>query len=67
MAGAFTLPSFISSRPSRGKRQLRRTALTAIERLTGFDVFTFSLWFIIPAGAIGTGIAAASGYYFGRL
>lgn len=41
--------------------------VTVTERLTGFDVFTFSLWFIIPAGAIGTGIAAASGYYFGSL
>ncbi len=41
--------------------------VAVIERLTGFDVFTLSLWFIIPAGAIATGIAAASGYYFGSL
>jgi hypothetical protein len=41
--------------------------VAVIERLTGFDIFTFSLWFIIPAGAIGTGFAAASGYYFGSL
>jgi hypothetical protein len=41
--------------------------VTVIERLTGFDVFTFSLWFVIPAGAIATGIAAASGYYFRSL
>lgn len=41
--------------------------VTFIERLTGFDVFTFDIWFIIPAGAIATGIAAASGYYFGSL
>ncbi len=41
--------------------------VTVIERLTGFDLFTFSIWFVVPVGAIGTGIAAASGYYFGSL
>lgn len=41
--------------------------LTVIERLTGFDLFTLSVWVIVPVGAICTGIAAASGYYFGSL
>jgi hypothetical protein len=39
----------------------------AIARITGFDFFTFSLWFVVPAGAGLTGFAAASGYYFGSL
>ncbi|WP_395015335.1 hypothetical protein [Dongia sp.] len=38
-----------------------------IEHYTGFGIFSFSLWFVIPVGAICTGIAAASGYYFGSL
>jgi hypothetical protein len=42
-------------------------AVTAIERLTGFNLFTFSLWVILPVGALLTGAAAASGYYFGSL
>jgi hypothetical protein len=41
--------------------------VTVIERLTTLDIFTFSVWFIIPVGAIGTGLVAASGYYFGSL
>lgn len=39
----------------------------AIARMTGFDFFTFSLWVVVPAGALLTGFAAASGYYFGSL
>ncbi|PWY53880.1 hypothetical protein DGG96_19905 [Legionella qingyii] len=32
-----------------------------------FDFFTLSVWVVIPIGAILTGMAAASGYYFGCL
>ena len=32
-----------------------------IQRLTGINVFSFSLWFVIPAGAIFVGMFAASG------
>jgi hypothetical protein len=39
----------------------------AIARMTGFDFFTFSVWLVVPAGALLTGFAAASGYYFGSL
>ena len=39
----------------------------AIARMTGFDFFTFSIWLVVPAGAVLTGFAAASGYYFGSL
>jgi hypothetical protein len=38
-----------------------------IERLTGFDLFTLTIWFVVPVGAVATGCAAASGYYFGSL
>lgn len=30
---------------------------------TGFNFFTFSMWILIPVGAIGCGFVAASGYY----
>jgi hypothetical protein len=39
----------------------------AIARMTGIDVFTFSIWVVVPAGAAAVGFAAASGYYFGSL
>jgi len=39
----------------------------AIARMTGFDFFTFFIWVVVPAGALLTGFAAASGYYFGSL
>lgn len=39
----------------------------AIARMTGFDFFTFSILVVVPAGALLTGFAAASGYYFGSL
>jgi hypothetical protein len=29
-----------------------------------FNLFTFSIWVIVPVGAIGCGFVAASGYYF---
>jgi hypothetical protein len=38
-----------------------------VEKLINFNLFTLSVAFIIPAGAIGAGLAAASGYYFGCL
>jgi hypothetical protein len=39
----------------------------ALERLTGFNLVTFSTWGVAPIGAVITGCAAASGYYFGSL
>ena len=39
----------------------------ALAKMTGLDLFTFSIWFVFPAGALVTGFAAASGYYFGSL
>ncbi len=41
--------------------------ITVAQHLTGFDLFTLSVWVIVPVGAILTGFAAASGYYFGSL
>lgn len=38
-----------------------------VARITGLDVFTISVLFAIPIGAVLTGFAAASGYYFGSL
>jgi hypothetical protein len=38
-----------------------------VERLVGLNIFTFMVWLIIPAGALITGMGAASGYYFGSL
>jgi hypothetical protein len=46
---------------------LTALADVSIAKMTGIDVFTFSIWVVIPAGAIGVGLAAASGYYFGSL
>lgn len=42
-------------------------AVIVVNLLTGFNVFSFSFWVVIPAGAVLTGVAAASGYYFGSL
>jgi hypothetical protein len=42
-------------------------ANVAVARIVGFDFFTFSIWVVVPAGALLTGFAAASGYYFGSL
>ncbi len=42
-------------------------AVIAVNHLTGFNIFLFGLWVIIPAGALLTGVAATSGYYFGGL
>lgn len=41
--------------------------VAAIEAMTGFNVFGFSVWVVLPVGAYLTGIAAASGFYFGSL
>jgi hypothetical protein len=38
--------------------------VTLINTITGFNVFTFSMWVLLPLGAIACGFAAASGYYF---
>ena len=40
-------------------------AVTAVANMTTFNVFTFSIWLIVPVGALLTGFAAASGYYLG--
>ena len=42
-------------------------ANVAVARVVGFDFFTFSIWVVVPVGALLTGFAAASGYYFGSL
>jgi hypothetical protein len=39
--------------------------LAAIEIRFDFSIYSFMYWFVIPAGAICSGIAAASGYYAG--
>ncbi len=38
-------------------------ALFHVYQMSGTDVSSFSLWFIVPVGAILAGLAAASGYY----
>lgn len=38
--------------------------VTLISNMTGFNLFSFSIWVILPAGAGFCGFAAASGYYF---
>jgi hypothetical protein len=48
------------------------SVLTAIlvvvgQKLLEINIFTFMIWLIVPAGAVATGMAAASGYYFGSL
>jgi hypothetical protein len=39
--------------------------LAAVELRFDFSLYTWMFWFVIPAGAILCGFAAASGYYFG--
>lgn len=46
---------------------LTALAVVVVSRMTGFDLFTLSIWVVVPVGAILTGFAAASGYYFGSL
>ena len=38
--------------------------IATIESITGFNLFTFSMWVVVPVGAGLCGFAAASGYYF---
>lgn len=38
-----------------------------LSQMWGTDIFTLSVWVVFPAGAIGVGVAAASGYYFASL
>lgn len=38
--------------------------ISVLSAWMGVSLFTFSVWFIIPVGAIGCGFLAASGYYF---
>ena len=42
---------------------LTAVAVTVFDRITGFNVFTFAIWGIVPIGAGLCGFAAASGYY----
>lgn len=37
--------------------------VTVFHSYTGFNLFQFSLWFVVPVGAALCGFAAASGYY----
>lgn len=46
---------------------LTALAITAIANISGFNLFTFSLWIVVPVGAVLTGFAASSGFYFGSL
>lgn len=39
--------------------------LVFVELRWGWALYSFSVWLIIPAGAIAAGFAASSGYYFG--
>ncbi|HET6553417.1 MAG TPA: hypothetical protein VFG49_07770, partial [Dyella sp.] len=42
-------------------------ATAYLSRALGTDLFSWSIWVVIPVGAIGIGFAAASGYYFASL
>ncbi len=46
---------------------LTAIAVVVVSRITGFDIFTLSVWVVVPVGAGMTGFAAASGYYYGSL
>jgi hypothetical protein len=41
--------------------------LFVIQHLTGFELFTLSVWLVVPVGALVCGGFAASGYYFGAI
>jgi hypothetical protein len=43
---------------------LTAAIVALIDDITGFNLFGFSLWLIVPVGAVGCGFVAASGYYF---
>lgn len=38
--------------------------ITLVYDLIGLNFFTFSIWVLVPAGAVACGFAAASGYFF---
>jgi hypothetical protein len=40
---------------------LAAVANVIVTRMVGINIFTFNLWFVIPAGAIGVGMLGASG------
>ena len=42
-------------------------ANVVVTRVTGFNFFTLSVFLVLPIGALITGFAASSGYYFGAL
>ncbi len=42
-------------------------ALWQIEELSGYSIYSFSLWFAIPVGAIACGFVSAAGYYMGAV
>lgn len=42
-------------------------ALGLIEYYTGYAIYSWTLWFVVPIGAILAGSAAASGYYTGAM
>ena len=46
---------------------LTALAVAAFARASGYNLFLFSIWVIIPVGAVACGFVAASGYYFGAL
>jgi hypothetical protein len=46
---------------------LTAIAVLIVQKLVGLNLFTVMVWLIVPAGAIATGMVAASGYYFGSL
>lgn len=46
---------------------LTAIAVVVFANLTGFNIFTLSVWVVVPVGAGLVGAAAASGYYFGSL
>lgn len=37
--------------------------VTAVKRYGGFDLFSVTAWVVLPVGAVGTGLVAASGYW----
>ena len=38
--------------------------VAVVGSLTNLNIFTFSIWIVLPVGAVACGLAAASGYYF---
>ena len=41
--------------------------LSWIERKWNLSIYSFMLWFVIPVGALGSGMVAAGGYYLGSI